>query len=154
MEIQGRHNILLESRISRSYPQYLFVLMFVFGLLLLSNSLYDICRRLPPRDAISKAAVGGACLYASRFRKRIYLAPDGIVKETESWFTRNETLLPWEEVLHVTLAFRKNEMLALFERGVTGWKVPFDAHQEQALRKILKEYIPEIEVGTLGRVIH
>ena len=93
--------------------------------------------------------VGAACVFASGFCKEIRLTPEGIVRRTRSWFSSGEEILPWARVRHVTLAFRKDEMLALFEKGTMGWKVPYRRRDEDALRRILKKHIPDTEIETL-----
>jgi hypothetical protein len=96
--------------------------------------------------------VGGALLYFSGFKKRIFLSPEGVVRESKSWTGSTSQLLPWKDVAHVTVAFRKNQMMCFFERreGVTGIKVLFDRDQEEAIRNILATYCPTVEVNTLS----
>jgi hypothetical protein len=49
--------------------------------------------------------VGGALLYFSGFKKRIFLSPEGLVLESKSWMGSNSQILAWKDVAHVTLAF-------------------------------------------------
>ncbi len=67
----------------------------------------------------------------------------------KTWWNRNREILPWAEVAHVTLAFRRKQMMAFFERDILGWKVLFDSDQEARLREVLGQYIPKIEIAKL-----
>ncbi|NLI95719.1 MAG: hypothetical protein GX436_03245 [Synergistaceae bacterium] len=119
----------------------------VIGIYLLGDAL----RRFLTVKSLSAHAlfVGAAILYACGYRKRIYLSEEGIVRETRTWMNRNSEVFPWAELGHVGLAFRRDQMMAFFERDVLGWKVLFDRSQEQKLREILKEHAPGIEITTL-----
>ncbi|MDR1875563.1 MAG: hypothetical protein LBQ90_11210 [Synergistaceae bacterium] len=142
--------ILLDSKTPWAMSGGLRVFMLFFGLLLAGGHFYDTLRRaLPFRDAFPKLIVGAACVYGSLFRKKIYLAPEGIVRETQTPLARNREILPWSEVRHVTLAFRKKDMLVLFEKGTMGWKVLCEREQEQVLRKILGQRLPGVEIDVL-----
>ena len=50
----------------------------------------------------------------------------------------------------MTLAFRGDKMMAFFEVETTGWKVLFSRDQEERVRDILDEMIPDVEVADLG----
>ena len=144
--------VLLDSKVSETTPRSLRLCMLVCGVLLFGSSFYEMSRlEKTIRDTFPKLIIAVACTYAYGFRKKIYLAPEGIVRETQSWFSRNEDTLPWEQIRHVTLAFRRNDMLVLLEKGTMGWKVPCRREDETALRTILKEHLPNVEIETLGR---
>ena len=100
---------------------------------------------------VAKFFVGAACLYALGFDKKLYVADEGIVKETKTWLNRNREVFPWDEVKFVTLAFRGGQMMAFFERGVTGWKLLFRRDQEEPLRGLIRRKIPQVEVDTVGK---
>ncbi|WP_156789425.1 hypothetical protein [Aminomonas paucivorans] len=100
---------------------------------------------------VAKLFVGAACLYALGFDKKMYVADEGIVKETKTWLNRNREVFPWEEVKFVTLAFRGGNMMAFFERGVTGWKLLFRRDQEEPMRALIRRRIPQVEVDTVGK---
>ena len=151
MHKKNEREVLLDSKVSGIKPLYLGGFMFVFGLTLLSKGLYDVAQSQEFSKIFPQFIVGGACLYGSGFRKKIYFSREGIVKETTSWLNSNEEVLPWRDIRHVTLAFKKNDMLGLFERGALGWKVLCDRKQEGALRVLLEKYIPSIEIDTLGK---
>ncbi len=151
MPDHGR-KVLLNSKASETTPRSLRLFLLLCGALLFADCFYGMFRpEKNIRDTFPKLIVAVACTGACGFRKKIYLAPEGIARQTQSWFTRNEDVLPWEQVRHVTLAFRKGDMLALFEKGTMGWKVPCSREDEDTLRAILKEHIPNVEIETLGR---
>lgn len=95
--------------------------------------------------------VGGALLYFSGFKKRMFLAPEGIVRESGSWLGNHQQILSWKDVGHVTFAFRRNQLMGFFERreGITGLKMLFDRDQEHAIRNVLETYCPAVEVKIL-----
>lgn len=143
--------VLLLSKASGVASRYRTSLALLLGLGFLALCVYELYRGHPPREVLSKIFVGAALTYGSGYRKKISLTPEGIVKETRTFFSESRQVLAWEEVKHVTLAFKRDEMMGLFERGLMGWKVPFGREQEGALREILKERLPTVEVDTLGR---
>ena len=139
--------VLLESRSNTPFPEWMRWLFGFIGIYLLGDAL----RRFLMVKSLSVQAffVGGVVLYACGYRKRIYLSEEGIVRETRTWVNRNSETLPWAEVAHVTLAFRRKQMMAFFERDILGWKVLFDSDQEARLREVLGQYIPKIEIAKL-----
>jgi len=139
--------VLLESKSNTPFPEWMRWTFGVIGIYLLGDAL----RRFLTVKSLSAHAlfVGAAILYACGYRKRIYLSEEGIVRETRTWMNRNSEVFPWAELGHVGLAFRRDQMMAFFERDVLGWKVLFDRSQEQKLREILKEHAPGIEITTL-----
>ncbi len=139
--------VLLESKSNTPFPEWMRWTFGVIGIYLLGDAL----RRFLTVKSLSAHAlfVGAAILYACGYRKRIYLSEEGIVRETRTWLNRNSEVFPWAELGHVGLAFRRDQMMAFFERDVLGWKVLFDRSQEQKLREILKEHAPGIEITTL-----
>ena len=148
----AEREVLLDSKASVTTPRSLRLCMLLCGVLLFGNCFYEMFRLGKTiQDTFPKLIVAVACTYACGFRKKLYLAPEGIIRETRNWFTRNEDTLPWEQIRHVTLAFRRNDMLALFEKGTMGWKIPCNRQDEAALRAILKKHIPNVEIETLGR---
>lgn len=124
------------------------VSIFALGLLFLAWGAYKLYLKNPLQDFLPPLLIGFALSYSSGYRKKIYLSPEGLVKETASFFSVSRQSLPWTEIRHVTLMFRKNEMLGFFEQGIKGWKIPFEREQENTLRQILKKYIPNIEIDT------
>lgn len=144
--------MLLDSKTSGQTPRSLRICILICGLLLLGSYLHGTLREGKPlRETFPEPLLGAVCFYAAGFRKKIYFAPEGIVRETRSWLTRNEEILPWNEIKHVTLAFGKNDMLAFFEKGTMGWRVLCHRRDEDALRKIMKERLPDSEVSVMGQ---
>jgi hypothetical protein len=139
--------ILLETKSGTPFPEWMRWLFGAIGIYLLGDSL----RRFLTVKSLSFHAlfVGGAVLYACGYRKRIYLSEEGIVRETRTWMNRNREVFPWNELAHVGLAFRGNQMMAFFERDIFGWKVLFERSQEETLRKILGEFAPKVEITTI-----
>lgn len=95
--------------------------------------------------------VGLGLLYFSRSEKRIYLSKSGIVKETKTPLSSSKEVLPWNRVAHVTLATRRKQFMAFFERygEIKGLRVLFDREQEQTVRGIISQMCPKTEVNTI-----
>lgn len=126
------------SRSGTPFPKWMSWLVLVVGLLLVADGMRDF--------AFHKLFVGACCAYAAGYRKKMYLADEGIVRESGTWFRKGREVLPWDEVKFVTLAFKGKEMMAFFERDITGWKLLFDREQEAEVRKMLARKIPKVEV--------
>jgi hypothetical protein len=60
-------------------------------------------------------------------------------------------VLLWQDVKSVTLAFRGKNMMALFEVEATGWKVLFSKDQEQEVRDVLDEMLPDVVIDVLNQ---
>ena len=97
--------------------------------------------------------VGLGLLYFSRSGKKIYLSPEGIVKETKTLLSSSTEVLPWEKVAHVTIATRRRQFMAFFERygEIKGVRVLFDREQEQTVRGIISKMCPKTEVNTIAQ---
>ena len=93
--------------------------------------------------------IGLVCLYGAGISRRLYLAEIGVVREMHSWGRVVRRVLPWREVTRVSLAFRGRQMMAFFESGDTGWKVPFLREQEEALRGVVEDLAPDLEIEVL-----
>ncbi len=137
------------------HPRWMRMVSFAVGLFLLADGLrlyLSATLETGFNRFFPYLIVGGALLYFSGFKKRIFLSPEGLVRESKSWMGSNSQILAWKDVAHVTLAFRRNQMMCFFERreSVTGIKVLFDRDQECAIRNVLETYCPTVEVNTLS----
>jgi hypothetical protein len=64
----------------------------------------------------------------------------------------HEELLPWSDVVHLTLAFRGEDMILLVDHGhVRELRIPFRRSQEEHLRSVLSRCLPHGEVETLEK---
>jgi hypothetical protein len=91
------------------------------------------------------------CLYGSGLSRRLYLSDIGVVREMRGWGRTARRVLPWNGVRSVSLAFRADKMMVFFETGSMGWKVLFSKDQECAVRDILEQALPDIEINVIGR---
>lgn len=131
----------IPSRSGTPFPRWMSWVALAVGFFLMADAL-----RL---FSFHKLLVGVCCVYVSGYRKRMYLAEEGVVRETGGWFGRRREMIPWGEVTFVTLARRGRQMMGFFERGDTGWKLLFDLEQQGPLEALLKEKCPEIRVDVL-----
>ena len=95
--------------------------------------------------------LGFASFFALRYRKLVYVSPIGMVRETHTWITHHREVLKWEEIQFSTLMNRKSETMVFLERDVLGWKVLFERDQVEDLKRIFKQYIPDIEINEIDR---
>jgi hypothetical protein len=100
---------------------------------------------------ISYLAVGIICLLCSSYRKSFTLSSEGIVREQSVFGRRYREVLPWVQVRSVTLAFKGNSMMVLFEKGIKGWRVLFNREEEQSVRSIVLENRPDIKIEVLQK---
>jgi hypothetical protein len=142
---------LLVSLAGKEMSRWMKGVVLILGIFLLGDGLRQYLGNYGLGAVASKLLIGAACLYVLGFRKRIYLADEGLVKETRTWLSRTREVFPWEEVKFVTLAFRGDKMMALFERDITGWRLPFERADEERVRRILRERIPRVEVDLVGK---
>ena len=144
-------DVLLDSKSSRTPSQPTRIFMAAVGLLLLGHSLWKLQSGLEA-NFFSQGFVGLACFLASGWKRTLVLTREGVARTSVTWGkTRTETL-PWKEIVHVALAFRKNEMLAMFDRGqLTGLKVLLDQEQEESLRAVLRQCAPHAEISVIGK---
>jgi hypothetical protein len=103
------------------------------------------------KDGLFQVLIGLVCVYGAGISRRLYLSDDGVVREMRSWGRILRKILLWKDIRHVTLAFRGNRMMAFFEAGATGWKVPFLKDQKGEVLDVLDEYIPEVGVDIIGK---
>lgn len=131
----------IPSRSGTPFPRWMAWIALAVGLLLMADALRSF--------SFHKLLVGACCVYVSSYRKRMYLADEGVVRETGGWFGKRQSLIPWSEVTFVTLARRGRQMMAFFERGDSGWKLLFDRTQQEPVEALLREKCPGIEVDVL-----
>lgn len=89
------------------------------------------------------------CLIGAGVNKRVYLADCGVVRDISWWGRRVRRILWWDEVTRVSIAKRGRVMMAFFEQGESGWKVPFRPDEERVVLDIVKDMIPDVEVEHL-----
>lgn len=95
--------------------------------------------------------LGVASFFALKYQKLVYVSPIGMVKETHTWITHHREVMKWEEIQFITLMNRKSETMVFLERDVLGWKVLFERDQMVDLKKIFRNYIPDIEINEMER---
>lgn len=135
------------------YPAWSKYLSTAAGLVLVAGGIWRIVGQGPSGfgKIYPYLFVGIGLLYFSRSEKRIYLSQSGIVKETKTLMSSSKEVLPWNRVAHVTLATRRKQFMAFFERygEIKGLRVLFDREQEQTVRKIISQMCPKTEVNTI-----
>ena len=134
-------NAILSSKSGTPFPKWMARLALVIGLLLAADALRQF--------SFHKLIVGVCCAYAAGYSKRMYLADEGIVRESGSWFASRKEVLPWEEVAFVTLALKWRQIMAFFERGETGWRLLFDRDQREPLESLLRVKCPGVEIDVV-----
>ena len=141
--------LLLDSLASKPMPKWMIGAGIALGLIMLYRAAASFFADGPSGRAGMNLLLGFVCVFGSGISRRVYIADAGIVREMRSWGRVTRTVARWDEVKHVSLMFRGEQMMALFETGVKGWKVPFLKNQRNELMDILDELLPDgVEVGT------
>jgi len=141
--------VLCDSKVSRPMPKYISVLAVLFGVVFLSMGLRGFMNGESTLKVLYNVAMGAICIYGISIRRRLYLSEEGVVREIRAWGRRVRRVLPWDDIKFVSLAFRRADMMVFFEIDVTGWKVLFSRDQENLVREILDDYIPDVEVHSM-----
>lgn len=144
--------ILCESKTAQSMPRWMRVGIFAGGLLLLGGVVRSLILGATGGMELQRGLIGLFCLLAAGYKKRIYLSPEGIVKETKNWTGRYREVFLWKDVRHVTLVFRGNGLMCFFEKDMKGWRLLFDASQERVVRDILSTHIPKTDVEVMHKL--
>lgn len=142
-------SVLCDSKVSKPMPKYMTVLAVVFGVVFLSTGLKGFMGGEETLKVAYNLILGAICIYGISIRRKLYLSEAGVVREIEAWGRHVRRILPWDDVKFVSLAFRRSDMMVFFEIDVTGWKVLFSRDQENLVREILDDYIPDVEVQSL-----
>ncbi len=133
---------LLVSRSGTPFPKWMKWACLAVGIMLVADGMRSFM--------FHKILVGAVLAYISGYEKRIFLSPEGVVRQTRTWITGHSTMLPWDEVQHVGFAYRGSKMQCFFEKDITGWKVLFERSDEPEVRRILDLYIPDVETTVVG----
>ncbi|MDO5115558.1 MAG: hypothetical protein Q4D58_05620 [Synergistaceae bacterium] len=96
------------------------------------------------QKALLNLLLGACSLVVIKYEKRVYVSPQGFVKETHTWFSHHRELLPWSEIRHVTLMIKGGTLIAFLEKDSLGWKLLFDRNEMAALDGIVKKYAPRV----------
>lgn len=139
-------DVLLVSK-SGVTPKWLQWAMLGFGIVLLGESMRTFLVTMSGK-AFPLFIVGALMAVFSGAAKRLFLAPEGVVREMRVWSRRYVTLIPWSEVDMVTLAFHGQQMMAFFDRKerVTGIRMLFRREEEILVRDIVKKYCPGVHI--------
>lgn len=142
--------VLLDSKSSRLPSAKVRFFTFMLGLFLLLHLSWTYWHGESKNSLFSQGIVGTACVLVSGWRRTLCLTNKGVLRKSSYWGRKHVELLLWKDVAYVALAFRKNEMMTMFDRGgLTGIKVLFEREQEDSLRKILKQYLPDSKIETI-----
>ncbi len=101
--------------------------------------------------ALPNIILGFASFFALKYQKLVYVSPLGVVKETHTWITHHREIMKWEEMQFITLMHKRDVTMVFLEKDVLGWKVLFEKDQINDLKKIFKQYIPDVEINEIDR---
>lgn len=143
--------VLASSVTSKPMPKWMSAAAIAFGVVFLVTAYRAYAASGLVGKVVYNLFVGTVCLYGAGISRRLYLSDVGVVREMHSWGRITRRVLPWDDVRHVSLAFRANSMMAFFEVDVTGWKVLFSREQEREVREVLEEMLPDVDVAIIGK---
>ena len=101
--------------------------------------------------ALPNLIIAAASFFALRYQKLVYVSPIGMVKETHTWITHHREVMKWEEIQFITLMYKQGATMVFLERDSLGWKLLFERDQMVDLKKIFRNYIPDIEINEMER---
>ncbi|MDY9920518.1 MAG: hypothetical protein U2P59_01655 [Synergistota bacterium] len=142
---------LLTSRSGMTASNYKTATFAAIGVYLLGGTLWRYYSLGITDKALPNVILGVASFFALKYQKLVYLSPIGMVKETHTWITHHREVMKWEDVNFITLMHKKGETMVFLERDSLGWKVLFERGQVEDLKRIFKQYIPDIEINEIDR---
>ena len=151
MENQKKTGALVSATTSKPMPKWMSLMAIILGLAMLYNAWKIYAAAGLGGRVAYNLFIGIVCLYGSGISRRLYLSEIGVVREMHSWGRVVRRVLLWGDVTHVSFAFRGKQMMAFFESGDTGWKVPFLREQEEDVRDVLDDNAPDVEIEVLSR---
>ena len=142
---------LLVSRSGRTTSNYKTATFAAIGIYLIGGTLWRYYSQGVTEKILPNIILGFASFFALNYRKLVYLAPIGMVKETHTWITHHREVMKWEDIKFITLMHKGGETMVFLERDTLGWKVLFERDQVSDLKKFFKQYIPDIEINEMNR---
>ena len=142
---------LLISRSGRTISNYKTATFAAIGIYLIGGTLWRYYSQGVTEKILPNIILGFASFFALNYRKLVYLSPIGMVKETHTWITHHREVMKWEDIKFITLMHKGGETMVFLERDTLGWKVLFKCDQVNDLKKIFKQYIPDIEINEMTR---
>lgn len=96
--------------------------------------------------ALINLLLGCCSIVVMKYVKRIYISPEGIVKETHTWITHHREILPWSDIKHLTLMSKGDRLIAFVEKDTLGQKIFFERKDIPLIKEIFRTYGPKIPV--------
>lgn len=133
---------IIESRSSYSTSKWMKIFLLLFGLYCIYSAFCEF--------ALHKLILAIAAFYGIIYKKRVYVSPEGLVKEVKGILGTSVEFFPWHEVKAVTFSFKGDAMMVFFERGITGWKILFKREEEALLKELISKYAPEVGIDSMS----
>lgn len=121
------------------------------GVYLLGGTLWRYYYQGITDKVLPNIILGVASFFVLKYQKLVYVSPIGMIKETHTWITHHREVMKWEEIKFITLMHKRVETMVFLERDSLGWKVLFERDQVEDLKRIFKQYIPDIEINEIDR---
>ena len=142
---------LLVSRSGMTASNYKTATFAAIGVYLIGGTLWKYYSLGIADKVLPNLILGFASFFVLKYQKLVYVSPVGMVKETHTWISHHREVMKWEEVKFITLMHKKDQTMVFLERDNLGWKVLFQRDQVNDLRRIFKQYIPDIEINEIDR---
>ncbi len=139
----------LTTTLGSPLPKGMKSLSLVIGLIITSSGIYQFLHG--SNGAFTYIVVGFICIACCSYNKIFSVSSEGVIREQRILGRAYREVLPWREVKSVSFAFRGNKLMALFEKGLKGWRVLFSRDAENHLRNIIFENRPDIQVEVLQK---
>lgn len=99
----------------------------------------------------SNLLIGCAAVFVINYRKLVYVSPEGMARDTHTWFAHYRELLKWNDVKSIGIMYKGSEAMVFLEQDVLGGKYMFDANQIDDLKKLFKKYLPGKDINEIDR---
>jgi len=122
-----------------------------FGTYLLCYGFYSVYNHETVTTVIAAFVMGAFLLFASNFRKRYFIAQDGIVETVSSWSGRKHTLMPWNELSLISFVSEGENLTVYFDNGKKVCKLEFDSWQRKDIKQLVHKYAANVDINEIRK---
>jgi len=122
-----------------------------FGAYLLCYGFYSVYNHEAVTTVIAALVMGAFLLFASNFRKRYFIAQEGIVETVSSWSGRKDILMPWSELCLISFVTEGDNLTVYFDNGKKVCKLEFDSWQRKDIKQLVHKYAADVDINEIRK---
>jgi len=122
-----------------------------FGVYLLCYGFYSVYGHESVKTTIAALVMGALLLFASNFRKRCFIAAEGVVETVSSWSGRKDTLMPWNELYLISFVTEGENLTVYFDNGKKVFKLEFDSWQRKDIKQLAHKYAAGVDINEIRK---